>query len=147
MSVTLPDAVSESTRDFLSHSSQDLLIGGERLASADGSTFETEDPSSGETLATVAQGGAEDVDRAVKAARTAFEESGWATISPAKRTALIGALADKVEENAEQLAQLESLDNGKPVKLAEMVDVAGAVDHLRYYATWPRQLTGETVPV
>jgi acyl-CoA reductase-like NAD-dependent aldehyde dehydrogenase len=143
---TLPDSVSDAARDFLSSGSQDLLIGGERVAAAEGKTFATEDPSSGETLADVAEGGTEDVDRAVKAARAAFD-GGWSTMASPKRSALISALADKVEEHADELAELESLDNGKPVKLAKMVDVNGAVDHLRYYASWPRQLTGEVVPV
>ena len=102
-----------------------LLIGGERPEAADGRTFETLDPATGRAIAEVAQAGAEDVDRAVAAARAAFEDGPWREASrPRERDArACCALADLVEEHADELAELESLDNGKPVKLARHVDV------------------------
>src|SRR5215213_8340995 len=132
MTVTVPaDALSEATRAFLS-GSHDLLIGGERRPAADGQTFETLDPSTGEPIAAVAYGAAADIDAAVAAARAAFESGPWQSAPAAQRELLIRRLADLMEENAGELAEIESLDNGKPVKLAKIVDVAGAVAHLRY---------------
>ena len=144
---SLPDALGDAARAFLSRPSHELVIGGEPVAAADGRTFETLDPATGRLIATVAHGGAEDVDRAVRAARAAFEEGPWPTMRPAQRSATIRALADVVEAHAEELSELESLDNGKPVRLARRVDVIGAVAHLHYFAGWPTKIEGETIPV
>ena len=142
---TLPEALAEPARAFAAGPHLHL-IGGERTEAADGRTFSTIDPSTGAAIADVAQGGAEDVDRAVSAARGALEGA-WGEVSAAKRGALLYALAGLVEENADELAQLESLDNGKPVKLAKHVDVALAAEHLRYFAGWPTKIVGQTIPV
>jgi acyl-CoA reductase-like NAD-dependent aldehyde dehydrogenase len=143
---SLPDALSDEARRFLS-GPHELLIGGERAAAADGRTFETLDPSTGKAIGVVAHGGPEDVDRAVAAARAAFDEGPWPKLAPAKRAATILRLADLVEASAGQLAELESLDNGKPVKLARLVDVGSSVNHLRYFAGWPTKIEGDTIPV
>ena len=143
---TLPDALSEAARSFAAGPHR-LLIGGERLDAADGRTFDTVDPSTGRAIAAVAQAGTEDVDRAVRAAREAFEDGRWSGIAAAARTRAMLALADAIEANAEELAELESLDNGKPVKLAKYVDVALTAAHLRYFAGWPTKIVGETLPV
>ncbi|TMK60242.1 MAG: aldehyde dehydrogenase family protein [Actinobacteria bacterium] len=124
----------------------ELLIGGEWVKAADGRTFATIDPATGETIAQVAHAGAEDVDRAVKAAAAALEGP-WSKLPAATRSLLMNRLADLIEANAEELAQIEALDNGKPVTIAGKVDVPGAVDHLRYYAGWPTKIEGETIPV
>jgi acyl-CoA reductase-like NAD-dependent aldehyde dehydrogenase len=124
-----------------------LLIGGERSAAAGGRTFETLDPATARPIAHVAHAGAEDVDRAVAAARTAFDEGPWPGMLPAKRSAILHRLADLLEEHGDELAEIESLDNGKPVKLAKLVDVASSVAHLRYFAGWPTKIEGETIPV
>jgi aldehyde dehydrogenase (NAD+) len=142
----LPDALSDAARAFAAGPHR-LVIGGERLEAADGRTFETLDPSTGGTIAEVPQAGAEDVDRAVRAAREAFEDGRWSGIAAAKRTRALLALADAIESNADELAELESLDNGKPVKLAKRVDVALAAEHVRYFAGWPTKIEGETLPV
>jgi acyl-CoA reductase-like NAD-dependent aldehyde dehydrogenase len=142
----LPDALSDAARSFAAGPHR-LLIGGERLEAADGRTFETLDPATGRPIAKVPQAGAEDVDRAVRAARQAFEDGRWSGISAAKRTRAMLALADAVEAHADELAELESLDNGKPIKLAKRVDVALAAEHLRYFAGWPTKIEGETLPV
>jgi acyl-CoA reductase-like NAD-dependent aldehyde dehydrogenase len=142
----LPDVLSEPARSFAAGPHR-LLIGDERLDAADGRIFETLDPSTGRTIATVAHAGPEDVDRAVRAAREAFEDGRWTGIPAAARTRAILALADALESNADELAELESLDNGKPVKLAKRVDVHLSVEHLRYFAGWPTKITGETLPV
>jgi acyl-CoA reductase-like NAD-dependent aldehyde dehydrogenase len=142
----LPDALSDAARSFAGGPHR-LVIGGERPEAADGRTFETFDPATGRAIAEVAYAGPEDVDRAVRAAREAFEHGPWAGISAAQRTRAMLALADAVEAHADELAELESLDNGKPLKLAKRVDVALTVEHLRYFAGWPTKIEGETLPV
>ncbi|HEY7836388.1 MAG TPA: aldehyde dehydrogenase family protein [Solirubrobacteraceae bacterium] len=143
---TLPDALSAPARDFISQTHR-LLIGDERPEAADGRTFATLDPATGRQIAEVAQGGAQDVERAVAAARAAFEEGPWASLPAAGREQLMLALASAIEERAQEFAQIESLDNGKPVGLAQYVDVAGTVAHLRYFAGWPTKIEGNVLPV
>jgi acyl-CoA reductase-like NAD-dependent aldehyde dehydrogenase len=142
----LPDALSDAARSFAAGPHR-LLIGGERLDAADGRTFATVDPATGRVIADIPQAGAPDVDRAVRAAREAFEDGRWTGIAAAKRTRAMLALAEAIEAHADELAELESLDNGKPVKLARRVDVALAAEHLRYFAGWPTKIAGETLPV
>jgi aldehyde dehydrogenase (NAD+) len=147
MSVTtLPDQLSEAARSFAGREQQ-LLIGGEPAAAADGRTFETVDPATGRPITTVAQATAADVDRAVAAARQALDDGPWHTAPPAERARLMNRLADLVQANADELAQLESLDNGKPVKLAKIVDVGSTVAQLRHFAGWPERVFGATIPV
>jgi acyl-CoA reductase-like NAD-dependent aldehyde dehydrogenase len=143
---TLPEQLSDSARAFAA-TEQLLLIGGERVPAADGATFETLDPSTARIITTVAQAGAADVDRAVAAARGAFADGPWSRASAADRARLIARFADLVEAHGDELAELESLDNGKPLKLAKIVDVAGAVAHLRHFAGWPERVFGTTIPV
>src|SRR5215213_3677580 len=113
-----------------------LFIGGEWRDAASGKTFETWNPSTGEVLAQVAEGGAEDVDRAVQAAREAFERGKWATLDARKRGRVLYAIADALEAKADELARLETLDNGKPVREARAFDVEGTIECFRYYAGW-----------
>jgi acyl-CoA reductase-like NAD-dependent aldehyde dehydrogenase len=142
----LPDALSDAARAFAGGPHR-LVIGGERLEAADGRTFETLDPATGRPIAEVPHAGAADVDRAVRAAREAFEDGRWSGIAAAKRTRAMLALAEALEDHADELAELESLDNGKPVKLARRVDVPLAIEHLRYFAGWPTKIAGEVLPV
>jgi acyl-CoA reductase-like NAD-dependent aldehyde dehydrogenase len=142
----LPDALSDAARSFAA-GPHHLLIGGERPAAADGRTFETFDPATGRAFAEVAYAGAADVDRAVRVAREAFEDGRWSGIAAAQRTRAMLALADAVDDHADELAELESLDNGKPLKLARRVDVYLAAEHLRYFAGWPTKIAGKTLPV
>src|SRR5579862_9202790 len=147
MSVTtLPEQLGDAARAFAAREHQ-LLIGGEFVAAGDGATFETIDPATARPITSVAQAGPEDVERAVRAARRAFEDPVWAAAPAAQRALLLIRLADLVEEHGEQLAQLEALDNGKPVKLARIVDVAGTVAHLRYFAGWAERIVGDVIPV
>jgi acyl-CoA reductase-like NAD-dependent aldehyde dehydrogenase len=143
---SLPDALDAPARDFISRSHR-LLIGGEQLEAADGRTFTTLDPATGREIAEVALGGPEDVARAVAAAREAFASGPWGTMPASGRERLMHALADALEARAEEFAQIESLDNGKPVGLAQYVDVNGAVGHLRYFAGWPTKIEGGVLPV
>jgi acyl-CoA reductase-like NAD-dependent aldehyde dehydrogenase len=142
----LPDALSDAARSFAAGPHR-LLIGGERPEAADGRTFETFDPATGRAFAEVAYAGAEDVDRAVRVAREAFEDGRWSRIAAAQRTRAMLAVADAVDDHADELAELESLDNGKPLKMARRVDVHLAAEHLRYFAGWPTKIAGQTLPV
>jgi acyl-CoA reductase-like NAD-dependent aldehyde dehydrogenase len=142
----LPEVLSDPARAFAGGPHR-LVIGGERPEAADGRTFETFDPSTGRAIAAVPYAGPADVDRAVGAAREAFDDGRWSGIAAAARTRAMLALADAIEANADELAEIESLDNGKPVKLAKRVDVHLAVEHLRYFAGWPTKIEGQTLPV
>src|SRR5271166_4901216 len=143
---TLPDGLSEPARDFIAQTHR-LLIGSERVEAADGRTFATLDPASGREIADVALGGPADVEKAVRAARAAFEDGPWSTLPASGRERLMLALAQAIEDRAEEIAQIESLDNGKPVGLAQYVDVGGAVGLLRYFAGWPSKIEGSVLPV
>src|SRR5579884_1852014 len=145
MSLTaLPDQLSDAARGFASQE-HGLVIGGERVPAADGATFETIDPATGRAITSVAQAGPQDVERAVRAAREAFDA--WAGAPAAQRALLLNRLAGLMEDNAGELAELEALDNGKPVKMARIVDVPGAVAHLRHFAGWAERIMGEVIPV
>ena len=124
-----------------------LLINGEWVESTSGQTFETLDPSNGKVLAVVSEAGPEDVDKAVKAARHAFENGPWKKMSASERGRLIYKLADLMEAHQEELAQLETLDNGKPINETSNADVPLAIDHIRYYAGWATKIVGQTIPV
>ncbi|MEO8091657.1 MAG: aldehyde dehydrogenase family protein [bacterium] len=139
------DRLSPAARDFVGSGTQRLLIGDERVEAAGGRTLETIDPSTGEVICEVADAGPEDADRAVKAAREALDGP-LRKVHAAKRSALLNALAELIKANGEELAELESLDNGKPLAMARG-DIAASVNHLRYYAGWPTKIEGETIPV
>jgi acyl-CoA reductase-like NAD-dependent aldehyde dehydrogenase len=147
MSVTaLPDQLSDAARAFAGRE-QLLLIDGEFVPAADGRTFETLDPATARPITRVAQAGPEDVDRAARAARAALQEGPWGRMAAAERARLLTRLAELVEAGADELAQIESLDNGKPAKLAKLVDVAGTAAHLRHFAGWAERILGEVIPV
>ncbi len=147
MSVTtLPEQLSDGARAFAGRS-HGLLIDGEQIPAADGRTFETIDPASGKPITTVAQGGPEDIGRAARAARRALESGPWPRAAAAQRGRMIARLADLIEDHADELAELESLDNGKPLKLARIVDVNATVAHFRHFAGWPERIFGATIPV
>jgi aldehyde dehydrogenase (NAD+) len=142
-----PESLSDDARRFLA-GPHDLLIGGERVAARAGGTFESVDPATGEAIANVAQAGAEDVDAAVRAAAQAFEQgSAWRKAPAAERSRLLNRLADLIDEHADELAEIESLDNGKPVAYARQIDVPLTTAHFRYFAGWPTKIEGETIPV
>ncbi len=139
-------AILDSVSSFLAED-HGLLIGGRWLPAATGETFAVENPAQENTIANVARGGAEDVQRAVAAARRAFEDGAWRRMNPSDRGQLLWRLADRIEAQAEEFAQLESLDNGKPLAVALAADVALTVDHFRYYAGWATKVEGETIPI
>jgi aldehyde dehydrogenase (NAD+) len=127
--------------------SQDRLwIGGEWRDASGGARFETLHPATGEVLTEVAGGEAADIDVAVAAARAAFEDPKWRRMDAADRGAVLWRMADILEKRGAEIARLEVLDNGKPIREA-MIDVRQAVDALRYYAGWTTKLHGATIPV
>ena len=144
----LPETLGEAARTWLrSAPVHELIIGGERAGAADGRVFDTLDPATGRVIARVAHAGAEDVERAVTCARAALESGPWDSMAASQRARAIEALAEALESNAAEIAELEALDNGKPVKLALSVDVALAVAHLRYFAGWATKIEGSVLPV
>lgn len=124
-----------------------MLIGSKWCDSVSGETFATVHPATEEKIADVARGNTQDIDKAVKAARKAFEERPWRTMDARDRGKLIGRLADLIEQHQEELAALETLDNGKPINDSLAADIPLVIDCLRYYAGWADKITGKTVPI
>src|SRR5438552_377210 len=131
---------------FVSAPVRKMLIDGKWVEAASGKTFETPNPATGEVLARVAEGGAEDVERAVRAARRAFDEGRWPHVPPPERERFLLKVADLIETHADELAQLETLDNGKPFMESRHVDIPAAAATFRYYAGWVSKIYGETNP-
>jgi phenylacetaldehyde dehydrogenase len=138
--------VLDTVSSFLDEKHQ-LLIGGRWVPAVEGETFAVENPAQETPIARVARGRAQDVDRAVAAARRAFDEGPWPHTNPSERGQLLWKLADLIERHTEEFAQIESLDNGKPLLVARAADVALTVDHFRYYAGWATKVEGETIPI
>lgn len=138
--------VHNSVAEFLSKPRK-MFINNQWVDSVSGKTFPTYNPATGEVMAQVAEGDREDIDRAVKAARKAFDGGAWPELSPSERGRLLWKLADLMEQHAEELAQLDSLDNGKPLSVARAADVPLAIDIFRYMAGWATKLEGNTIPI
>ncbi len=126
---------------------QKMLINGRWVDSASGKTFATLNPATGETICQVAEGDKADIDRAVSAARAAFETGPWSKMSARERGRLLGKLADAVEANKDDLAALESLDNGKPLADSMAADLPLVIQCYRYYAGWADKIHGKTIPI
>jgi len=124
-----------------------LWIGGEWCDAAKGATFESANPATGQVLAHVAEAGPEDVDRAVRAARAAFAGDEWRRMDPHERSRLLWRLSDLVEAEADELARLETQDNGKPYFEARRVDLPSVVRTLRFYAGLADKVHGDVIPV
>ncbi len=124
-----------------------MLINGKWVDAASGKTFPTYDPATGEVLSEIAEGDREDINRAVEAARNAFENGPWRKLTVSERGRLIWKLGDLLEQNLEEFAELESLDNGKPLAVARAADVPLAADLFRYMAGWATKIEGNTIPI
>lgn len=124
-----------------------ILIGDEWRPAVSGRTFPTVNPATEEVICEVAEGDSLDVDLAVHAARAAFESGPWSKMDARDRGALLLKLADLMEQNLEELAALETLDNGKPIGDSRAADLPLAIDCLRYYAGWADKIHGDTIPV
>jgi phenylacetaldehyde dehydrogenase len=139
-------SVSPAANQFLAKPRK-MLINGQWVDSASGKTFQVYNPATGDVLAHVAEGDKEDINRAVAAARAAFDTGPWHTTTPSERGKLLWRLADLLEKNAQEFAELESLDNGKPLTIAAGADVPLAVDMFRYMAGWATKIEGNTIPL
>jgi acyl-CoA reductase-like NAD-dependent aldehyde dehydrogenase len=129
---------------FLKSQPKKLFIGGRWVESVSGKTFETLDPATGDVLARVAEANAEDVDRAVAAARKSFDRGTWRELPPAERAKVLWRVGDMIEERANEFAQLETLDNGMPINDALLFHAPLAAATFRYYAGWVTKLDGAT---
>ncbi|MFE7762278.1 aldehyde dehydrogenase family protein [Streptomyces sp. NPDC057438] len=126
---------------------QTLSIGGQWQAAASGAEFDTLDPATGQPHARCSEASGADVDAAVGAARSALHSAEWGGLTPAQRARVLWRIGDLIEEHAEELAALETRDQGQPLGVAHAISVAGAAEHFRYYAGWVTKIAGETEPV
>ena len=136
--------VNPSALEFVS-SERRMLVGGDWVGAASGKTFEVYNPATGDVLANVAEGDSEDIDRAVKTARAAFDTGPWTQMTPSERGRIIHRIGDLILEHGDELAALETLDNGKPMAVALAADIPLAADNFHYYAGWTTKLGGETI--
>lgn len=139
-------ALGSASTAFLAKKHQ-MLIDGKWVDARSGDTFPVEDPATGDVIAHVPAGDKADIDLAVAAARRAFETGPWSRISPNERQRLVWRLGDILEQHADELAELEALDNGKPVTNARRDDVQSSVNMFHYMAGWATRLNGEQIPV
>jgi len=138
--------VSDSVSSFLARP-RPMLIDGKWTAAASGKTFDVFNPAADEVIAQVAEGEAEDINQAVAATRRAFDSGPWRTMKPSERSKLIWKIGDLIEQHNDELAQLETLDNGKPFAVARVADVPLAADMFRYMAGWATKIEGDTIPI
>jgi phenylacetaldehyde dehydrogenase len=139
-------SLAEEVIEFIAQEHK-MLINGQWVEAASNETFEVYDPATGQVSAHVAAGDKEDINRAVTAARKAFESGPWPKMTPSERGRLIWKLADRLEEHLKEFAELESFDNGKPVAIARVADVPLAIDLFRYMAGWATKIEGNTIPI
>lgn len=137
---------SAGARAFLAGPDKQLFIGGEWVHAAGNETFETRDPASGQVLANVARGRAADVNAAVQAARAAFEAGPWRDMTPLARARLLWNIADVLEAHIDELSELETLDQGKPLYVGRWAEIPGAINQFRYYSGKAMGLEGHTIP-
>ena len=135
-----------SVKNFLATEGK-MLIDGTWTPALSGKTFSTYNPATGDPLRQVAEGQKGDIDLAVKAARRSFDQGPWRKLTASERGKMIWKLADLMEARIEDFAQLESLDNGKPVGVARVADVPLAIDLFRYMAGWTTKIEGNTIPI
>jgi hypothetical protein len=145
LEIAAQGAKNPATLAFLRDGPKKLLIDGKWVAAKSGKTFESINPANEEVLVEVAEAGPEDIDEAVKAARKAFEEGPWSRMTPHQRTRVLLKVADLIEQNREQLAELSSLDNGAPIMGGQGL-VTSANELFTYFAGWPSKIYGETSP-
>jgi len=146
MSVATTNPIPDSLRAFIA-SPKKLLIDDQWVNAQSEKTFDVFDPATDKVVATVAEGDTADVDLAVAAARKAFDDGPWSKMTASQRGQLIWKIGDLIEQNADQLAQMETLDNGKPFTVAKAADVALAADMFRYMAGWATKIEGNTIPL
>ncbi|MBI2433252.1 MAG: aldehyde dehydrogenase family protein [Candidatus Hydrogenedentes bacterium] len=143
--LAVEEVVQESVRRFLSKPRK-MLIDGHWVDAASGKTIAVYNPATGEVLVQVAEGDSEDIERAVRAARRAFESGPWHRMTPSERGRIVWRIGELIDEHAQEFSELESLDNGKPLKIARIADIPLASDQFRYYGGWATKILGNTIP-
>ena len=138
--------ISSAVSQFLA-SPKKLLINGKWVPAASGKTFEVKNPANGSTIAYAAEGDAEDVDKAVRAARHAFDAGHWSKLSPSERGKIIWRIGDLISKYSDELAEIESIDNGKSFGVAKAADLPLAADMFHYMAGWCTKIEGKTIPL
>ena len=146
MSTAVAPMVNEHVSRFIA-TPRKMLIDGKWVAAVSGKTFPTYDPATGKEMAYIAEGDAADINLAVSAARRAFDKGPWRRMTASERGKLIWKLADLLDKHVEEFAQLEALDNGKPLTVARAADVPLAADLFRYMAGWATKIEGNTIPI
>lgn len=139
-------AVAGNAAELTKNVPKELLIDGNFVPAQSGKTFAIIDPRNEEVVFNMAEAGKEDVDKAVRAARKAFDEGPWPRMTAKQRGRILQKFADLMEQHAEELAALESLDNGKPLYMSKIADIPLSIDHFRYYAGWADKIFGKTIP-
>ena len=147
MSAVMKEAPTSALNAQFLSAPKKMLINGKWVPAVSGKTFEVKNPATGETIARVAEGGREDVDLAVRAARAAFESGPWPAMTPSQRGKLVWRIGELIAQHADQLAELETLDNGKPLAVAKAADVPLAADIFQYMAGWTTKIEGKTIPL
>ncbi|MGF1544452.1 MAG: aldehyde dehydrogenase family protein [Parvularculaceae bacterium] len=137
---------SQKVREWLA-TPRRMLIDGEWVAAQSGKTFDVLDPASAMKIASVAEGDKADVELAVAAARAAFDDGPWRRMTPSARGRIVHKIGDLIADNMDELAELESLDNGKPVAVARAADVTLAADMFHYMSGWATKLHGKSIPL
>src|SRR5699024_10443954 len=138
--------LSEKVASFLEGPKQ-LFINGDFISSSSGKTFKTFNPATGEVLANVNEARSEDIDKAVSSAKQAFESGPWSKMSSAERGHLMYKLSLLIEENKQEIAEIDSSDNGKPINELLENDIPNAIGQFRYFAGWTTKIVGQTIPV
>lgn len=134
-----------SAKTFLDRGRQKMFINGEWVDAYDGSTFETIDPGTGNVINELAKGGITEVNDAVDAARAALEGDQWHNMLPVERAQILNKIADIMEDNIDELSELETLDQGKPLYVSRWAEIPGAIDQFRYFAGVTRTIEGKTI--
>ncbi|MCC6146660.1 MAG: aldehyde dehydrogenase family protein [Anaerolineaceae bacterium] len=140
------ESIHPAVRAFLDASPKEMIVGGKKVKSISGKTYTSINPSDGTKLTEICSGDQADIDRAVEAARAAMEGP-WGRMLPGEREKILRRFAELIEKHSEQLAQLESLDNGKSLNHTRMIDSKVAANNMYHFAGWPSKIFGQTVPV
>lgn len=139
-------SLSPSTTSFLAKGNQNMLIGESWRQAESGQTIECRNPFDGSLLSKVPAGSASDVDKAVAAARSALEQGEWSSMVPSQRGRILWKIAELIEENIDELAELETLDQGKPLYVGRWAEIPGAAEQFRYFAGLTTKIEGRTIP-
>ena len=144
--ITTPAPSQTGTVNFLKTKTKAHLINNEWVAASSGASIDSLDPATGDVLAAIASGDKADVDAAVKAARRALNDPSWAKMTPSQRGQLLWKMAELIEANIDELAELETLDQGKPLYVGRWAEIPGAAEQFRYFAGLTTKVQGSTIP-